>query len=260
MAVLSHLPFYMPQGAFAVASQGIISFSTPVNRPRHQSPNIDYTVNPLTSKYLVYLPANYTSGQAFGLIVYISSAEAIDELPAGWAEVLERRKLLFICPQNAGNNSHFESRLGLAVTGALEMMRYYNVDKSRVYAAGLSGGARCAGDLGMAQSDIFCGTIQSCGTDFYRDVTRRYATIDKDTKGNHYGVFPATASEVADARNKTKFVLITGTGDFRRGNILDIYNGGYLIESFRAKLIDVPGMGHQDCDGKTLEQALDFLR
>jgi hypothetical protein len=43
---------------------------------------------------------------------------------------------------------------------------------------------------------------------------------------------------------QVRFVLITGSNDFRRGNILDIYHGGFSREQFQAKLFDVPGMGH----------------
>jgi hypothetical protein len=62
------------------------------------------------------------------------------------------------------------------------------------------------------------------------------------------------------ARSNVKFALITGSGDFRRGNILDIYNNGFKQEGFRAKLFDVAGMGHEDCNAHTLEEALDFLK
>ncbi|MGA7916661.1 MAG: hypothetical protein WCA00_15615 [Candidatus Acidiferrales bacterium] len=54
-------------------------------------------------------------------------------------------------------------------------------------------------------------------------------------------------------------MLITGTNDFRRGNILDIYNGGFARQHFAAKLIDVPGLDHAICDAATLSAALDFL-
>jgi hypothetical protein len=53
--------------------------------------------------------------------------------------------------------------------------------------------------------------------------------------------------------------LITGTRDFRRGNILDIFNGGFAHDGFQAKLFDVRGMGHDVADGETLSAVLDFL-
>ena len=68
------------------------------------------------------------------------------------------------------------------------------------------------------------------------------------------------ASQEEILQSKTsRFVLITGTNDFRRGNILDIFHGGFEHDGFQAKLFDIAGMGHDVCDGKTLAYALDFL-
>ncbi len=115
-----------------------------------------------------------------------------------------------------------------------------------------------SGLLGFYQPDIFRGTIQNCGADFYARVATVYATSWVSTTGQPYGRFNATADEIARAR-RVRFVLITGANDFRRGNILDIYKGGFARQHFAAKLIDVPGMDHAICDAATLSAALDFL-
>jgi hypothetical protein len=117
-----------------------------------------------------------------------------------------------------------------------------------------------AGLLGFFQPDIFRGTIQNCGADFYKPVPKVAATSPLDTAGKPYGLllFNATAEEIAGAK-RVRFVLITATNDFRRGNILDIFNGGFSREGFRAKLLDVPGMGHTTCSSEALAAALDFI-
>lgn len=228
--------------------------------PQHRSDQIDYSIDPTREQFLVYEPAGYNGTQPFGLVVYISPLNSVSQLPDGWASVLDKRRLLFIAPQAAGNETFQKRRQGLAVMGAVAAMRQYKIDPARVYAAGLSGGARTASDLGFHQSDLFKGTIQSCGSDFYRQVPARYATSKTDTGGNPYGVVPGvTESEVNQARANVKFALITGASDFRHGNILDLYYGGFAAEKFRAKLFDYPNMGHQDCDGAAFEAALDFV-
>jgi len=179
-------------------------------------------------------------------------------MPAGWQTVLDSRKYLYIAPQNAGNEQYIGRRLGLAVLGALEMMKHYRVDPSRIYAAGFSGGSRMAGLLGFSQGDIFRGTIQNCGADFYKPVPTVSATSTTDTAGHPYGVFHATGDEISSAR-RVRFALITGSGDFRHGNILDIFNGGFAHEGFQARLFDIPGMAHDTADPRTLSAALDFL-
>jgi len=152
------------------------------------------------------------------------------------------RKYLFVAAENAGNDQYIDRRLGLAVLGALEMMKEYRIDPQKVYAAGFSGGARMSGLLGFYQSDLFRGTIQNCGADFYKPVRIVTATSQLDTAGKPYGLLSATSDEVAGARH-VRFVLITGSQDFRRGNIVDILNGGFAQDGFQAKLFDVAGNG-----------------
>jgi hypothetical protein len=172
--------------------------------------------------------------------------------------VLDQRKFLYIAAQGAGNDQYGSRRLGLAVLGALEMMKHYRIDPNRVYSAGFSGGARMAGMLGFFQADLFHGTIQNCGADFYKPVPVQAATSSTDTAGKPYGLFDATADEIVGARG-VRFALITGSRDFRHGNILDIFNGGFAAEGFKAKLFDVPGMPHDTADAQTLSAALDFI-
>jgi predicted esterase len=148
--------------------------------------------------------------------------------------------------------------MGLAVLGALEMMKRYRIDSTRVYVAGYSGGARMAGMLGFYQPDVFHGTIQNCGADFYRQVPTVYAASWLSRTGQPYGTFEATDEEIVQAK-RVRFVLVTGTNDFRRGNILDIFNGGFAKEGFKAKLFDVLGMQHTTCPGDILLAALDFI-
>ncbi|MBS1999264.1 MAG: hypothetical protein JSS86_23215, partial [Cyanobacteria bacterium SZAS LIN-2] len=82
----------------------------------------------------------------------------------------------------------------------------------------------------------------------------------KEKSTDPYGLCEASPSEIADARENVKFVLITGKDDFRRGNVLNIYHEGFAKDGFRARLIEVESIDRTDCDGKTLEQALDFLQ
>jgi hypothetical protein len=96
-----------------------------------------------------------------------------------------------------------------------------------------------AGMLGFCQADVFHGTIQNCGADFYTPVPNQAATSTKDTAENPYGLFDATADEITGARG-VHFALITGSRDFRHGNILDIFNGGFAAEASRPSYSTFP--------------------
>ena len=112
----------------------------------------------------------------------------------------------------------------------------------------------------LASSSLTCstGTIQNCGADFYLRVPKVFASSEVDTNGQGYGFFDATRDEIDRAR-RVRFTLITGPRDFRHGNILDIYNGGFAKFGLQAKLFDIPGMGHETADATTLDAALDFI-
>jgi hypothetical protein len=223
------------------------------------NPNVSYDLDPAQERFFLHVPPGYTGREAYGLIVWVDHDEAIEQLPEGWGPVLAQRKLLFAAAQRSGNDQPTNRRLGLAVLGALEVMQRANIDPRRVYAAGLSGGARIAGFLGFFQNDLFSGTLQSCGADFHRAVPQVVAPPELEGMGGPYGVFKATAAEIYRARKSVKFALITGSRDFRHGNIVDIYNGGFARDGWKARLFDVPGMEHAPASPKTLEAALGFL-
>lgn len=239
-------------------ADSVVTFDGDNVLPGHRSPNISYDLNPARERFLVHVPPAYRGDEPWGSVVYTDADQIIDRLPDGWTSVLDRRKVLFVAAENAGNDQNTNRRMGLAVLGAMEMMKHYRIDPNRVYAAGFSGGARVAGLLGFFQADIFRGTIQNCGADFYKHVPSVYASSWVSTTGKPYGVFQTSPEDVAKAK-RLRFVLITGTQDFRRGNILDIFNGGFIREGFQAKLFDVPGMGRDTCGGEVLSAAIAFI-
>jgi predicted esterase len=226
--------------------------------PKHIDSHIQYVLSPGGERYYVYVPTAYTGAESYGLIVFTDANSGTVSLPKIWKAVLDTHKYIFIAAQDAGNDQPRARRLGLAVVGALKIMSRYHIDANRVYAAGFSGGARMSGLLGFYQPDVFHGTIQICGADFYTRVPIMAATSQLDTAGKPYGMFDATQQEISNAK-AIRFALITGTNDFRRGNIVDIFHGGFERRGLQAKLFDVPGMGHTICDADVFSRALKFL-
>jgi len=254
---LTSVPVIVGSGS-PLTGNFITSFERERLRPSRPNQHVVYSLDPSTEKFFVHVPTSYSRQSRFGLVVFVDAADRVDAVPAGWATVLDARNLLFIAPENAGNDQYAERRLGLGVLSALEMIKHYQIDPDRVYVSGFSGGARMAGLLGFLQPDVFRGTIQNCGADFYKHVAQVYATTQLDTAGNPYGFFPATPGEI-QAAQRVSFVLITGSDDYRRGNILDVYYGGFAKSGLRVKLFDIPGMSHDTADTNTLGAALDFL-
>src|SRR5271165_4881082 len=217
--------------------------------------SVDLTNQP----FEIHAPASYDGTQPFGLIVFIPSADRTAHVPSGWDDVLKARRLILVIRQKAVNSVEAANRLGLGVIAAERMQERYKIDRRRVYAAGISGGARTACALGIYQSDVFTGTIQSCGTQFTHPVAQVKAVpLDRD-HGEIYGVLKASEEEVQRSRDRVRFVIVTGSNDFRYANLLDIYNGGFIRDGYKATLIDVPGMKHEVCSADALGRALDFI-
>lgn len=145
-------------------------FGGPNLTPKRPSSHIAYNLDPEKERYLIHVPPSYSGTDPYGLIVFIDAGNEVSSLPTGWQTEVDARKYIFVAAQNSGNDQIRGRRLGLAVLGALEVMKQYRVDPQRVFVAGFSGGARMAGMLGFYQSDLFQGTIQNCGADFYRSV------------------------------------------------------------------------------------------
>lgn len=204
--------------------------------------------------YYIHVPPNYTGSESFGLLVFINAGDSMG-LPSGWDKVLEQKKLLYIAPQNVGNNQLQNRRVDLSYIGLAKMMEVYKVDEKRVYTTGMSGGARTANWLALMHPDVISGTLPICGADFYKMVPKVKATKD-DAYGSIGGY---EGQSIAKIKSKVRFVFITGDKDWRLGNIQDIFEEGYKKEHFLAKLIQVPDMGHEVCKAEPLLEGLDFI-
>jgi predicted esterase len=204
--------------------------------------------------FYISVPSGNSASQPHGILVFMSPADECADVPPGWAGVLKEKKLIFIAPQKAGNKQDTSRRAGLAVLAATKLLEMAEIDTNRVYVAGFSGGARIASYSSFLRPSLFSGVFSVCGVDFPRKVPRV-----KATKDDEYGYFSLGEEEVAEARKRVKFVLVTGSKDFRYGNIMDIYAGGFQKDGYTVKLIDVPGMDHAICSPKALRDGISFL-
>ncbi len=215
-------------------------------------PQIDTNIPLSQVKYKLVAPAKILPDQRYGLVVYISPT-GDGTPPASWYPVLAQKNLLAIGPMGAGNEVDVRRRMGLGLLGALAMQRDYNIDPSRIYVAGFSGGARVASALGFFRPDLFSGTIQSVGSNYPKKLPSAAGT---DNYGEMTGGEQVNRASV---RDRVRFVIITSPTDFRYNNLKAMYTDGFQADGFQAKFIDVPGMGHQVCGAKQLREALTFI-
>ncbi len=217
------------------------------------NPKEHYSLTLDQENYYVYLPDNYDGSEPFGLLAFVDASDSV-QLPTGWDQVLKDRKLIYVAAENVGNKQSMRRRCAVTMDGVVQMEKSYKIDPARVYLSGVSGGARMSVYTSFHYPDFFTGIIPICGADYFRPVPKVAATA-----ADVYGVNAYDDFLVPVAKQKLRIALITGEKDWRRGNILDIYNGAYVKDGFNVKLWDVPGMGHEICTPEILGQALDFI-
>jgi len=242
-----------PLTAAAPKREGVQTLPGKAPEIPNRSDFLRYDMDLVKEKFYLSIPLNYTGKEPFGLVVFINAADKMAVIPE-WKPVLARRKLLYIAPQNVGNSHDIHRRAGLAVVGIYKMMELYKIDPQRVYVTGLSGGARMACLAAFHHPTLISGVFPMCGAEFPAPVPRVNAT-----QNDPYGVTPGKAELVEKAKANVRFALVTGPRDFRHGNILDIYNGGYAKEKYQARLFDVPNLGHENAGAAVIDVVLQWL-
>ncbi len=220
---------------------------------------VDYDQTLLIEEFMVARPSNFDPEKTYGLIVFNSPSD-VPFIPLDWGPVLVERDLLMVSTRNVGNDQPVNRRTGLAIAAGYAMLDEYNIDRDRVYVAGLSGGGRMASFVAFYHPELFRGAIMSVGADYLRPVPQvRAKPLDRD-QGHRYGVMiGGDQVEVDEVKEKVRFVIVTGEQDFRYGHLHDIYHGGYLADGFQAKFLDVPGLGHLLAPQEAFAEAMEFI-
>ena len=242
----------------SIAQNGIktgdYKFSGNMPKLEEEYSQYNYEIDFKKEKFYIHVPENYSDAEKYGLLVFMNPSNAARSLPAGWAQVLKEKKLIFISPQNAGNSQASPRRIVLAVASVYKVKEVASIDPSRIFISGFSGGGRIASIASFTHPSLFSGVIAICGVEYYKKVPRLRAT----EKGP-YGFYSMKKSLAEETKNEVKYCIITGPNDFRYGNLLDIYNGGFKEDNHDVKLFVAKGMGHRICSGAILDRALSFI-
>ena len=203
-------------------------------------------------KFEVIVPKAYKKEDPHGLFIWISPNDQC-ALPGDWEKVLSDEKLIFIGALKSGNTRETMDRMQLAITANDQMRQLYNIDPSRVYISGHSGGSRVASMLAVAYADMFSGAVCFMGVNFF------FPTQAKD--GTMYEARYIPHPEIATmAQNESRIVLVTGSKDFNLDNTTAIYEQGFKANDFKhVTLFNIPGQGHGAPDKGWFKKALDYL-
>jgi hypothetical protein len=204
-----------------------------------------------------YVPPKYDGKKPFGLLVFISPGPkggvAGFDRDGGWRKSLDEREIIWIGPNNAGNNRPPLMRLSLALDAAHNAAKKWKIDPERVYIGGVSGGGRCTSMLLMGFPDVFRGGYSIIGADFFRHLK------SPEKGGLYQGVFkPPTGKNLALAKQR-RFVLLTGDNDANREQMRIIHKTLAKEGWKNTFYFQVPEMGHVPPNGEWFAKGLNAL-
>lgn len=200
----------------------------------------------------VYVPDDYKRQTPYGLFVFINSSDK-GGAPSGWLPALKQRRMIYVGPNNAGNDRDpVTRRAALALDAVYNLSQQYWIDPARVYISGNSGGGRAASWVAITWPDVFAGAQYHIGANAYRTVSA--------------GGMPMPASMplpppalFAQAKLNHRYAFITGDKDMNRAQMEAIAKG-MLQDGFRyVSYFQIPGHGHEAPSAEWFAKGLDAL-
>lgn len=170
-----------------------------------------------------------------GVLVFVHPGFNAEPMP-GWAEVLDRRNLIYIAAEGFGNDKPGNQRALAALLALTQMSRTQQIDAGRRYIGGMSGGGKMASQVLSRFPAYFDGARCIVGADYVSPGPQR-------------------AAQMADKR----MVFMTGDEDFNHYDVLAAYKRFVAAGVTRSHLMDIDGFGHQYPDARQLDGALELL-
>lgn len=208
----------------------------------------------LDRPFFIYLPPDFmNTSKPAGIHGFIHPSERWG-MWEPYKTVFNEYNMIHFVPQNAGNSRDDATRIAMISAGISYLKNgISNINASRVYASGLSGGGQIACHIGFDYATQIHGIIANCGCDYFRKIT---LSSGSDTTYGYYQAFPVPLEAM---QTYLRVVIITGSKDFLHSNLVDIYTNGIQQDNITGMLFDIEGMSHQMADATTLASAIAFL-
>lgn len=194
------------------------------------------------------LPLGYSPRRPAGVLVWVDPTDA-GRIPEALHAAADELNLICIGAAGAGNRQPIVRRFQLALDGAATASRRWHTDPARVYITGMSGGGRVASIMLGCFPDVFTGAVPIVGLSVYKPVP----------KGTGAYWRPEYARSALFPLFKTRRLCsITGDRDFNQPEMIQATR---LLErdGVPARLLDVPGLGHEMPAPETFLEALRWV-
>jgi len=244
------------KGTFQITFDRRSPLSSIAELKKRKLPNIDekavYQIEEMT--YWVTVPNDYTPSKPMGLFVWISAGDS-GKAPREFVEPLAKHGFIYIGADKTGNNHPEPRRHGAAIDAVTNMVALYNIDPSRIYVSGNSGGGRCASRIGIMFPEVFTGgAYYVIGCDFWDSLP----VVDKPGYTTP-GFWPQKDNKLIKQAKDHHFVFLTGSKDFNRPGTIAAYKAYPKDGLNNCTYIEVPEMGHSTPPSEYFEKGLVFL-
>ncbi len=209
-----------------------------------------------TNTYDLYIPADYDSSEAYGIVLFINSGNN-GGFKTQWNSVMDDRKLIWVAADNVGNAINVGIRMSYTWFALYRMQELFNIDTDRIYTSGNSGGARSVTQLTFFYPEWIDGSLPLCGASFVDSVAQDYETQQPN---GHYEAL-SNFSDVEQDYIRSygqRYAIMTSYDDFREGDIMNIYHNGMELEGFDGKFLETSG-GHCATTTQHFLDALNFV-
>ncbi|MCP4439466.1 MAG: T9SS type A sorting domain-containing protein [Aureispira sp.] len=206
--------------------------------------------------YDIYVPTSYNGLKPFGLITFINSGNN-GGLISSWIPVLEEKNLILIAGDNIGNPINVDIRMGVAMAAVYRMKELLNIDSTRIYTSGNSGGARMASVLAYTYPEWFFGSVPNCGSSYLRQVDQDYETYSPNS--NYEYTIPFSTADLNYVKSfDRRYGIMTSFDDFREGDIMNIYHNGMMEDGIKGKFLELAGP-HCTTSTEHFRDAINFI-
>lgn len=184
----------------------------------------------------LHVPKNYNPKSPPGVIVYVSPQNRIN-IPSGWTNVTEENNLIWIAARMSGNNINVSKRISFAVMALSLIQLDYQIDPTRIYITGFSGGGRIASIVATEYPNIFKGAIYNSGVNFWQQ----------------------SDPELLELIKSHRYVFVTGSDDFNLKDTRQVYAKYKKAGAKNIELNVIRGMGHENPKRRRFARAIEFL-
>ena len=202
--------------------------------------------------WVVSAPTSAAEGEPHGLFVFISPREQ-GSIPDGWQETLEKNRLIWVGPNEAGNRVSTLWRAAVGLESVDLATRRYTIDPDRIYISGHSGGARVASTVAFFHPDRFTGGVYFAGVNWYESTPPR----DGQFLPASIGKPPGSVLELV--RDRSRHAIVQGSDDTVATYVPSLWDVIKQSDFRTFEYLSIEGHGHGLPDAQWLDRGLAVL-